>query len=196
MKAKTAKKLIGDTILTTLNMLSQKGQLPVIVFSFGKQRCEELALAASKDTRLGALLSESQRRNVDELFDAALLDLAEEDRKLTQIQQARALLRRGLAVHHSGLLPFVKEITEIIFQENLVRAIFVTETFAMGLNLPARCVVFSELRKFDGHDQRYVQSGEFIQMAGRAGRRGLDTQGIVISVFTDADDCAKAVEIM
>lgn len=87
---------------------------------------------------------------VEQLFNAALQELPEEDRAIKQVVAALQMLRLGIAVHHSGLLPFVKEITEILFQEDLIKIIFVTETFAMGLNLPARCVMFSELKKFDG----------------------------------------------
>ena len=130
---------------------------------------------------------------VESLFNAALQELPEEDRQIKQIVAALGMLKLGIAVHHSGLLPFVKEITEILFQEDLIKIIFVTETFAMGLNLPARCVMFSELKKFDGQEQRYVQSGEFIQMAGRSGRRGLDDQGVVISLFQDAEDCQNCL---
>ncbi|CAL6110525.1 Helicase [Hexamita inflata] len=195
-KGKNQKKLTSDTVVNMLRMLIMKNIYPVIVFSFGKAKCEELAVLAAKIPNLQNLLTKAQMDTVDAYFDAALLELPEEDRQLKQIQSAKELLRRGIAVHHSGLLPFVKEITEILFQEDLVKIIFVTETFAMGLNLPARCVIFSELKKFDGQEQRYVQSGEFIQMAGRAGRRGLDTQGVVITLFSDADDCQNALQIM
>lgn len=77
-------------------------------------------------------------------------------------------------------MPILKEVIEILFGEGLVRVLFATETFAMGLNMPAQTVIFTNLRKFDGKDFRWVTSGEYIQMSGRAGRRGLDGQGFVI----------------
>ena len=80
----------------------------------------------------------------------------------------------------TGLLPILKETIEIMFGEGLLKALFATETFAMGLNMPARTVLFTSAQKFDGKDFRFVTSGEFIQMSGRAGRRGLDDKGIVI----------------
>lgn len=95
------------------------------------------------------------------------------------------LLRRGIGIHHSGLLPIIKETIEILFGEGLIKALFATETFAMGLNMPARTVVFTNARKFDGTDFRWITSGEYIQMSGRAGRRGLDERGIVIQMIDE-----------
>ena len=90
----------------------------------------------------------------------------------TQVSKVLPMLERGIGIHHGGLLPILKEVIEILFQEGLIKALFATETFAMGLNMPARTVVFSSAKKFDGKDTRYISSGEYIQMSGRAGRRG------------------------
>ena len=87
------------------------------------------------------------------------------------------MLKRGVGVHHSGLLPIVKEVVEILFQEGLIKVLFATETFSTGLNMPAKTVVFANARKFDGGNYRWLSSGEYIQMSGRAGRRGLDDRG-------------------
>lgn len=95
------------------------------------------------------------------------------------------LLKRGIGIHHSGLLPIIKETIEILFGEGLIKALFATETFAMGLNMPARTVVFTNAHKFDGVDFRWITSGEYIQMSGRAGRRGLDEKGIVILMIDE-----------
>lgn len=88
------------------------------------------------------------------------------------------MLKRGIGVHHSGLLPIVKEVIEILFQEGLLKVLFATETFSTGLNMPAKTVVFAGTRKFDGGSFRFLYSGEYIQMSGRAGRRGLDDRGV------------------
>ncbi|XP_042509096.1 DExH-box ATP-dependent RNA helicase DExH9-like [Macadamia integrifolia] len=90
------------------------------------------------------------------------------------------LLKRGIGVHHSGLLPILKEVIEILFQEGFIKCLFATETFSIGLNMPAKTVVFTNVRKFDGDKFRWVSSGEYIQMSGRAGRRGIDERGICI----------------
>ena len=105
------------------------------------------------------------------------------------------MLRRGIGIHHSGLLPILKEVIEILFQEGLVKALFATETFSMGLNMPAKTVVFTSVRKFDGTDFRWISGGEYIQMSGRAGRRGLDDRGIVILMIDEKiePDVAKGM---
>lgn len=90
------------------------------------------------------------------------------------------LLKRGLGIHHSGVLPILKEVVEMLFQKGLLKILFATETFAMGVNMPARTVVFDSISKHDGTNFRNLLPGEYIQMAGRAGRRGLDTTGTVI----------------
>lgn len=92
------------------------------------------------------------------------------------------LLENGIGIHHRGILPILKEIVEILFQERCIKILFATETFAMGINMPAKTVVFDSIRKYDGLEQRLLMSSEYIQMAGRAGRRGLDETGTVIII--------------
>ncbi|VDO83497.1 unnamed protein product [Schistosoma margrebowiei] len=104
------------------------------------------------------------------------------------------VLRRGIGIHHGGLLPILKEIVEVLFAEGFIKVLYATETFAMGLNMPARSVLFTSTRKFDGRDFRLLSSGEYIQMSGRAGRRGKDIRGTVIMMLDDrisADEARK-----
>ena len=89
-------------------------------------------------------------------------------------------MKSGVRIHHLGLIPIVKEAIELLFQEGLLKVLFTTETFAMGINMPAKTVVFTSMEKFDGDEFRYLTGGEYIQMSGRAGRRGLDDRGITI----------------
>lgn len=102
-----------------------------------------------------------------------------------KIMRLRDMLRRGIGVHHAGLLPIAKEIVEILFSRGFCKVLFATETFAMGVNMPARTVVFSSTRKHDGKGFRDLHTSEFIQMSGRAGRRGLDTVGTVLLTCFD-----------
>ncbi|CAJ0745679.1 6956_t:CDS:10 [Entrophospora sp. SA101] len=104
------------------------------------------------------------------------------DKELPQILRMRDLLSRGIAVHHGGLLPVIKEMVEILFSKGLVKVLFATETFAMGVNMPTKTVVFSGIRKHDGKEFRQLIPGEYIQMSGRAGRRSFDKTGTVIIV--------------
>ncbi|KAK4396662.1 DExH-box ATP-dependent RNA helicase DExH10 [Sesamum angolense] len=129
--------------------------------------------------------TQEEKDVVDQVFRNAILCLSEEDRNLPAIELMLPLLQRGIAVHHSGLLPIIKELVELLFQEGLVKALFATETFAMGLNMPAKTVVFTTVKKWDGDSHRYIGSGEYIQMSGRAGRRGKDAQGICIIMIDE-----------
>lgn len=103
--------------------------------------------------------------------------LDEVDRDLPQIQTVTKLLVRGIGVHHAGLLQLLKELVEILFSDGYLKVVFATSTFAIGLNLPARSVVFTQLQKFDGSDMSTITTSEYLQMAGRAGRRGKDSVG-------------------
>ena len=99
------------------------------------------------------------------------------DRELPQIKTVTNLLVRGIGVHHAGLLQLIKELVEILFSDGYLKVVFATSTFAIGLNLPARSVVFTQLQKFDGQDMNTITTSEYLQMAGRAGRRGKDQIG-------------------
>ncbi|KDQ63053.1 hypothetical protein JAAARDRAFT_29053 [Jaapia argillacea MUCL 33604] len=164
-----------------LGNLKKKSLLPVVVFTFSKKRCEENAgTLVNLD-----LCTAVEKSEVHVTIEKALSRLKGSDRKLPQIGRMRDLLSRGIGVHHGGLLPIVKEVVEILFARGLVKVLFATETFAMGVNMPAKCVVFSGIRKHDGRSFRDILPGEYTQMAGRAGRRGLDTTGTVIILSSD-----------
>lgn len=94
---------------------------------------------------------------MNQVFINATSTLNEDDRRLPQIQELLPLLRRGIGVHHGGLLPLMKEVIEVLFQEGLIKVLFATETFSIGLNMPAKTVVFTSVRKFDGKETRWVR---------------------------------------
>jgi ATP-dependent RNA helicase DOB1 len=154
---------------------------PCIVFSFSKKDCELYALQMGKLE----FNNEEEKQLIEHVFSNAMESLAEDDKNLPQIQTILPLLKRGVGIHHGGLLPILKEVIEILFQEGLIKCLFATETFSIGINMPARTVVFTNTRKFDGKDFRWITSGEYIQMSGRAGRRGKDDKGIVIQMLED-----------
>ncbi|TMW44189.1 hypothetical protein DOY81_010733 [Sarcophaga bullata] len=170
-----------SNIFKIVKMIMERNFAPVIIFSFSKKDCEVYAMQMAKLD----FNTVEEKKLVDEVFNNALDVLSEEDRQLPQVENVLPLLRRGIGIHHGGLLPILKEIIEILFGEGLLKALFATETFAMGLNMPARTVLFTAPRKFDGKDFRWISSGEYIQMAGRAGRRGLDDKGIVILMIDE-----------
>ncbi|XP_021715893.1 DExH-box ATP-dependent RNA helicase DExH10-like [Chenopodium quinoa] len=171
----------GSDIYKIVKMIMERKFQPVIVFSFSRRECEQHAMSMSKLD----FNTEEEKDIVEQVFKNAILCLNEEDRSLPAIELMLPLLQRGIAVHHSGLLPIIKELVELLFQEGLVKALFATETFAMGLNMPAKTVVFTAVKKFDGDSHRYIGSGEYIQMSGRAGRRGKDDRGICIIMIDE-----------
>ncbi|KAI1177758.1 DSHCT domain-containing protein [Nemania sp. FL0916] len=172
-----------------VQFLKKQSLLPACIFVFSKKRCEENADALSNQDFCTA----QEKSHIHMIIQKSIARLRAEDRVLPQIVRMRELLSRGIAVHHGGLLPIVKEIVEILFAQTLVKVLFATETFAMGLNLPTRTVVFSGYRKHDGHSFRNLLPGEYTQMAGRAGRRGLDPVGSVIIVPPGGGDQAPPV---
>ncbi|KAI0130305.1 DSHCT domain-containing protein [Xylariales sp. AK1849] len=172
-----------------VQFLKKSNLLPACIFIFSKKRCEENADALSNQDFCTA----QEKSHIHMIIEKSIARLRPEDRVLPQIIRLRELLSRGIAVHHGGLLPIVKELVEILFAQTLVKVLFATETFAMGLNLPTRTVVFSGYRKHDGHSFRNLHPGEYTQMAGRAGRRGIDTVGSVIIVAPGGGDEAPPV---
>ncbi|XP_041069020.1 helicase SKI2W isoform X2 [Carcharodon carcharias] len=162
--------------LSLIDMLRKKDSLPIVAFTFSRNRCDENAnMLTTVD-----LTSTVEKSEIHIFFQKCISRLKGTDRELPQVRQMVELLKRGIGVHHSGILPILKEVIEMLFTRGLVKILFATETFAMGVNMPARTVVFDTIRKHDGTNFRDLTPGEYIQMAGRAGRRGLDTTGMVI----------------
>lgn len=157
--------------------LFSKELLPAIFFVFSRKDCERYAQQIE-----GALLDTSDAAAATHIFDFHLSRYKDMLLGSPQYFILRDLLARGIAFHHSGLLPLLKEVIEILFSKGLVRAMFCTETFAVGINMPTKTVVFLDYRKYcdEAKGLRMLQTDEYIQMAGRAGRRGKDKLGTVL----------------
>lgn len=179
-------------IFKIVRLIMERNYDPVIVFSFSKKECEALM---NQMVSL-ELTDEGEQKLIEGIYWNALDCLSEMDRRLPQVNQMLPMLKRGFGMHHSGLLPIIKEVVEILFQEGLIKALFATETFSTGLNMPAKTVVFTNTRKFDGGCFRWVSSGEYIQMSGRAGRRGLDDRGIVVLMLDTKMEPAIAKDMI
>jgi len=158
-----------------LGDLHEKGNLPAIAFVFSRKGCEVLASKVQH-----TFLDSSDAAAVAHIWDFHLSRYKETLDKSPQTHKLRDLAMRGIAFHHSGLMPFLKEILEILFSRGLIKVLFATETFAVGINMPTKTVIFTALEKFTDGSVRLLKSAEYIQMAGRAGRRGKDDRGIVI----------------
>lgn len=160
----------------TVAWLRDNDNLPALFFMFSRRECERLAAQME-----GSFLESSESAAVTHIIDFHLSRHRAMLETSPQYHQIRDLLQRGIAFHHSGLMPLLKEIVEIVYTRGLVRLLFATETFAVGLNMPTKTVVFLELKKFaDDGEQRLLRPDEYIQMAGRAGRRGKDVRGLVL----------------
>ena len=167
--------------LQIVNFLKKRDMIPVVIFTLSKRKCEE----NSNGLYNVDVTTSSEKSQIHVFLESVFAKLSEDDRQLPQILRMKEMLLRGIAVHHGGLLPIIKEAVEILFSRNLVKVLFATETFAMGVNMPARTVVFSGIRKHDGSGFRELLPGEYTQMSGRAGRRGLDPTGVVIIACSD-----------
>uniref|UniRef100_A0A6C0D9Q4 Helicase n=1 Tax=viral metagenome TaxID=1070528 RepID=A0A6C0D9Q4_9ZZZZ len=176
-KAKAHTETPTATLQRTVRWLKSKAALPALFFVFSRKRCETLAASIESE----ALIDTSDAAAAQHIFDFHLSRHRTELETSAQYHTLRRLVTAGIAFHHSGLQPLLKEIVEVLFSRGFIRVLFATETFAVGLNMPTKTVVFLELEKYcDGGEKRPLRPDEYIQMAGRAGRRGLDTRGLVL----------------
>ncbi len=158
-----------------------KDKLPCFFFNFSRQGCQDLALELSR----AKLFSINQE--ISPFVRKKLEGSAPEIRNLKSTRDLRQALPYGIAFHHAGLIPIIKEIVEELFSKGMIRVLYTTETFAVGINMPAKTVCFKSLRKFDGINFRFLNSKEYFQIAGRAGRRGIDKEGFVYSMVDRRD---------
>jgi ATP-dependent RNA helicase HelY len=163
-----------------LTALRQADLLPCLYFLPGRRIVEESASSAASHL----LTPPEEYALLQEEVNAWLEALPAEDRQLDQVQRLTALLPRGLAYHHAGLLPGLKVLVETLFQRGHLRAVFATDTLALGINMPARSVVVGSLSKFDGVGMRLLTPNEYQQLTGRAGRRGMDERGAAIIPYS------------
>lgn len=175
--------------LQTVRFLSTVKKLPAVVFVLSRKRCDDLAFELDRQN-LNLLDSETERHFINGFLTNQLSKLtksigggAQNHELPAQVHQMKTYLMRGFACHHSGLLQSLKEIVELLFQMGYVKLLFATETFAIGVNMPTRTVVFDSLQKFDGRERRLLTPVEYTQMAGRAGRRGQDDFGTVLMLI-------------
>lgn len=157
----------------TIRELQVENKLPALFFSFSRTKCEEYAAKVEPD-----LLTSSETSAVNNIVEFHLHRYPHVIGS-PQCYKLRDLLKKGIAFHHSGLLPMLKEIVEILFAKGLIKLLFATETFAVGINMPTKTVVFTAFKKYDTRGMRMLRTDEYIQMAGRAGRRGKDDKGFV-----------------
>ncbi len=169
-----------------VTLLARANLLPAIFFIFSRVGCD----AAVQQLRRAnvRLTSREERDEIRQIVDERLRTLQDEDLAVLGYWEWRENLERGVAAHHAGMLPAFKEVVEELFQRKLVKAVFATETLALGINMPARTVVLEKLEKFNGEARVAITSGEYTQLTGRAGRRGIDVEGHAVIQWTEALD--------
>lgn len=169
-----------------LTALQGRDMLPAITFIFSRAGCDG-ALVQCLRSKL-VLTSQEEARQIGEIIDAGVEGIPEEDLEVLRFRQWRAALTRGFAAHHAGMLPAFRHIVEDLFVRGLLRAVFATETLALGINMPARTVVLEKLVKFNGEAHVDLTPGEYTQLTGRAGRRGIDVLGNAVVQWSPAMD--------
>jgi superfamily II RNA helicase len=163
-----------------LTVLRDADMLPCLYFLPGRKVVEEAAMSAA----LHNFTTPEEEALIREETGIWLEQLPKEDRNLQQVHSLLSLLPRGLAFHHAGLLPGLKVLVETLFGRGHLRAVFATDTLALGINMPARTVVVGSLSKFDGQEMRLLTPNEYRQLTGRAGRRGMDVRGAAVIPYS------------
>ncbi len=165
-----------------VDALAARDMLPAIYFLFSRNDCQAFAerLAVMRPN----LVTPRQVDLIEQTVEAVLAGLRPEDRDLEQVQTISALACKGIGFHHAGLLPILKQLVEVLFGRGLMEVVFATDTLALGINMPARTVVVGRMSKWDGRRRRMLIPNEFQQMAGRAGRRGMDPFGHVVVPYS------------
>ena len=164
-----------------IEKLDREGLLPAITFIFSRNNCDA---AVRQCLAAGIRLTNSQERSsIREVVAKNIKSLAEEDLIVLGYYEWADALERGVAAHHAGLLPAFKVTVEELFQRGLVKAVFATETLALGINMPARTVVLEKLSKWNGEGHVAISPGEYTQLTGRAGRRGIDIEGNAVILW-------------
>jgi len=170
-------KINRDTLSRLLDHCNRKSLFPALVFCFSRRLCEQHARSVDR-----SLLPLESSEEIQKQFDRLIKQAGDHYLELPETLSLRKVLTKGVAYHHSGLIPILKEIVEKLFATGLIKVLFATETFAVGVNMPTKTVIYLDLVKYDGFTEgmRILEPDEYIQMSGRAGRRGLDTVGTVI----------------
>jgi ATP-dependent RNA helicase HelY len=169
-----------------IELLERANLLPAIFFIFSRAGCDA-AVQQVRRSGIG-LTTHEERLEIRATVEERTRTLLDEDLAVLGYWDWLDNLQRGVAAHHAGLLPAFKEVVEDLFQRKLVKVVFATETLALGINMPARTVVLEKLEKFNGEARVAITSGEYTQITGRAGRRGIDVEGHAVIQWTEGLD--------
>ena len=168
----------------TVNYILNKKLYPATLFIFNIRKINEYSTRIIKECALQEL-PPSEKARINNFFQKVINSIPVQEQNMTQINYVKNLLRYGIGVHHSGLLPILKEIIEILYLKGLIKILIATTSFSIGLNMPTKTVVFISLYKYNENKRQILSSSEFLQMSGRAGRRGIDSSGNVYIICSE-----------
>ncbi len=171
------KRVEAPNQLDLVKHLESKDLLPCIFFSLSRKSVRDYALDCAKNFNF---INDQDRFKVVDYYNQII---PKQIRAMNSIQDIRQIIVKGIGIHHAGLLPKAKELVEVLFEKGLIKVLYATETFAVGINMPTRSVALASMRKYDGMGFRSLYSKEYHQMAGRAGRRGLDSVGYAYAMI-------------
>ncbi len=174
-KKKQKFKKLDLILYDCIEYCKNKDMLPINIFILSREHLETIA-----DNLVLQLVDHEEVSLINKIWNQYLLKYRDVYQHSNQWQLVLKLVNKGIGIHHSGIIPILKEMVEILYENKLIKVLFATETFAMGVNMPTRTVIFHKPTKHDGRQKRFLNPAEYIQMAGRAGRRGLDDYGNVI----------------
>ena len=165
-----------------VDYLTKKDLCPAVIFVFSIKRIKEYA----KMLNTKNLLTKEEQKQVETFFNQVIHStIPPDDLEMPQVMEVQEILKSGIGLHHAGLLPILKEIIEILYSRGLIKVLFATTSFSIGLNMPTRTVIFTDLYKFNEDKKEILSSSEYLQMCGRAGRRGIDSIGNVFIILTE-----------
>jgi ATP-dependent RNA helicase HelY len=176
-----------------IRILGERNLLPAIAFIFSRAGCEQ---AVNQLVRDGVRLTTAEEREeIRAIAEDRCRNLPDEDLGVLGYWDWVSALERGVAAHHAGMLPAFKEVVELCYQRKLIKIVYATETLALGINMPARTVVLESLEKFNGEARVPITAGEYTQLTGRAGRRGIDVEGHSVIVWQPGIDPAAIASL-
>ena len=175
-----------------VDYLDEKDLCPAVIFVFSIKRITEYAKMLS----LKNLVSRQQKNEIINFSNSVVNSMPYEDQKIPQVQELEEILQSGIGMHHAGLLPILKETIEVLYSRGLIKILFATTSFSIGLNMPTRTVVFTDLYKFNDTSKCILSSSEYLQMCGRAGRRGIDSIGNVYILLTELSNKNEKDEVI
>jgi superfamily II RNA helicase len=180
-RGRRGKRLPDPDYIPLIRELNASGNLPAIFFTFSRKD------AFQKAYEMGRKFDYTSSDEKKQIIEFLRAHIPKNISNMESVQQMRQFLPKGFGVHHAGILPAMKEVVEKLFGMGLLKVLFATETFAVGINMPAKAVIMGSIKKYDGFSVRYLSTKEYFQMAGRAGRRGIDTEGRVIVIVNRND---------